>query len=151
MAEFFQTVHLREEFFPLINPRVAAVRVHRQRVYTCKIHSCEAGPWLKSGAERRGSRPGLEARTCCLCRRRGSPNPGTQGSRASGTVMTGLEKKAPPLKHPQNQSKVAGGNQPRREPGVSFIFPKTNRKTLPEVHFYCVPKPKRKQEKKKKK
>ena len=52
MAEFFQTVHLREEFFPLINPRVAAVRVHRQRVYTCKIHSCEAGPWLNSGAAR---------------------------------------------------------------------------------------------------
>ena len=53
MADFFETLHLRGEFFPLINRRVSAVRVHRQIVYTCKIHFCEASPWLSCGAARR--------------------------------------------------------------------------------------------------
>lgn len=139
MAGFFQTVHLREEFFPLINPRVAAVRVHKPVVFTRAIFIPEilASHWPSCGAARR--LPGARVRDLLpLWLERGSPNPSTQGSRASGTVMTGLGKKAPRCKT------LAKPEQSRwRRP--HFLSPTNNRKTRLEVHFYCVPKPKRKQ------
>lgn len=149
MAEFFQTVHLREEFFPLINPRVAAVRVHKQVVYTCNIHSWD---WRAPGsaAELRGAGPGLESVTCCLCGWSAAlQTPALRARWPLGPRWQGSGRKHLPVKYSQNQSEVAGGGHPRREPGVTFSPLKTTGKLL-KVHFYCVPKPNRKQEGKKK-
>lgn len=153
MAEFFQTAHLKEEFFPLINPRVAAVHVHKQVVYTCNIHSWD---WRAPGsaAELRGAArrwPGARVRDLLpLWLERGSPNPSTQGSLASGTAMTGLGKKAPPREILAKPERSRRRRPPQEGAWSYFLSPKNNRKTLLKVHFYCVPKPNRKQREKKK-
>lgn len=143
MAEFFQTVHLREEFFPLISPRVAAVRVHRQIVYTCKIHSWEAGPWLSCGAAR--CSPRARSRTCCLCGPSAALKPSTPNSRPGtpnlqtpgplGLWWQGLGRNPPPCKTPQNKSEVAGDSHPGMEPGVRFSSLKTTGKLFLKYIF----------------
>lgn len=64
MAEFFQTVHLREEVFPLINPRTAAVRIRHVQNSFLRV-------WRATGSatEWHSARSRLESMTCCLCGR----------------------------------------------------------------------------------
>ena len=134
MADFFQIVRLREEFFPLINPMFTAVRVHKQVVYSCKNHSWELGgpaAQLRRGAARPGAK---RRRPVASAAHRGCPNPATLGSAALGAVITRLECKylcktsANPKQRRRTHPSLVGA-------WSSFLIPRNSRKTLPKCIF----------------
>lgn len=102
-----------------------------------------------SAAAWRGALPRPQRVTCCLCDpSAASQIPSLKARKFLGLWWQGLGRKRLPVKHPQNQSKVAGGSYPKWEAGITFSFLKTTGKLSQKCIFSELQNQREKQEKK---